>query len=250
MQSPRKILFMLALALAAAALNPLPAGAQTASHRQALPTAAWGTPTSAAGQPLGIGQWVYVAPIPTAGPGQLPTTGYVYGPTFFPEGERGVVGLATDAGGPIAGIQVEGATAKLATIRYNWSPGTFYYLVAYHLGNGRWGGWVYDNTAATWTPIGAVQAAAPGLLSNSSVTVVSGAQGGPAAPFGQEGPAVGQPCSAFPRVDAYFYPPVLYWETTAVVSTVASLNPFPGDCPTAATMEYDWAHFRLGSLAP
>lgn len=202
-----------------------------------------------ADRPLGIGQWVYVAPIPRAGPGQLATTGYVYGPTFFPEGERGVIGLSSDAGGPIAGIQVEGATAELATIRYAWSPGTFYYLLAYHLGNGLWGGWVYDNTASVWTYIGSVQAAKPGLLSNLSVTVVSGAQGVPAAAFGQEGPAVASPCSAFPRVDAYFYTPILYWETTYAVSTVQSLRPFPGDCPATATMEGDWAHFVLGSPA-
>ena len=249
MKSPRKILFMLALALAAAALNPLPAGAETAYRRQALPTVAWGAAMPSADRPVGIGQWVYVAPNPPAGPGQLPTTGYVYGPTFFPEGERGVIGLSSDASGPIAGIQVEGATAKRATIRYNWAPGTFYYLLAYHLGNGRWGGWVYDNTAATWTVIGAVQADKPGLLSNLSVTVVGGAQGGTTAPFDQEGPAVALPCSAFPRVDAYFYPPVLYWEATTAVSTVMSVHPFPGDCPTQTTLEYDWVHFRLGSPA-
>ena len=53
-----------------------------------------------------------------------------------------------------------------------------------------------------------------------------------------------------PRVDAYFYPPVLYSATATVVSTVASLNPFPGDCPTqGTTMENVWAHFRLGSPA-
>ena len=251
MKSPRKISFTLplALALAVATLNPLPAGAQAVYRRQAMPTASWGATLPSAELPFGIGQWVYVAPIPPAGPGQLATTGYAYGPTFFVEGERGVIGLARDANGPIAAIQVEGATAKRTTIRYNWSPGNFYYLFAYEVGNGQWGGWVFDNTASAWTVIGSVQAAKPGPLRTQSVTVVSGAQGGPTAAFAQEGPAVALPCSAFPRVDAYFYPPVLYTATTSVVSTVASLNPFPGDCATQTTIENVWAHFRLGSPA-
>lgn len=248
MKSPRKILFMLALALAAAALNPLPAGAQTVHRRQSMPTAAWTAAMPTADRPVGLSQWLYVA-IPPAGPSQLSSTGYVYGPTFFPEGERGVIGLTRDASGPIAAIQVEGATVKRTTIRYNWSPGTFYFLLAYHIGGGAWGGWVYNNTSQVWTYIGSVQADKPGLLSNLSVTVVSGAQGAPTAPFAQEGPAVAAPCSAFPRVDAYFYPAVLYSETTAVISTVASLKPFPGDCPTTVTTEYGWAHFKLGSPA-
>ncbi len=78
---------------------------------------------------------------------------------------------------------------------------------------------------------------------------MSGAQGTPSAAFGQEGPAVALPCSAFPRVDAYLYSPVVYSETTSVVSTVASTKPFPGDCPTTVVMESGWAHLTLGSPA-
>jgi hypothetical protein len=239
------ITFALALALAAATLNPLAASAATGTHRQAMPTASWSAAPPSATGALGLGQWVYVAPIPPAAAGEMPTTGYAYGGTFFPEGERGVIGLSSDASGPIAGIQVEGATAKLTTIRYNWSPGTFYYLLVYSLGNGQWGGWVYDNTSTIWTYIGAVQAAKPGLLSSLSVTVISGAQGAPAAAFGQEGPAVAS-CSAFRLVDAYFYPAVMYWDGAAVVSTVQSLSAFPGDCPAGATMDQGWVHIHLG----
>ncbi len=248
MKSPRKILFILALALATAALNPFPAGAQTVTRRQALPTASWTATMPSAERPVAIGQWVYVAPIPAA-PKQLSSTSYLYGSTFFPTGERGLIGLSRDAGGPIAGIQVEGATAKRATIRYNWSPGTFYYLLAYDLGDRQWGGWVYDYTSTVWTFIGSVQTDAPGVLSKLSVTGVSGAQGVPSAAFGQEGPTVALPCSAFHRVDAYYYSPIVYSETTAVVSTVASTNPFPGDCPTTVVMESGWVHFTLGSPA-
>lgn len=253
MKTRRGILFALVLVFglaAAAAVNPLAASAQVGNHRQAVPSTGWGAPMATPDLPVGIGQWVYVAPIPEAGPGQMATTGYVYGPTFFPDGANGVVGLSSDAEGPIAGIKVESpANSPAATIRYDWSPGKFYFLLAYHLGDGWWAGWVYDNAAAVWTPIGAVRAATPALLHNLSMSIVYGAQGAPTVPFGQEGASVEQ-CSAFPRVDAYFYPPILYWETTFAVSAPGDVSYYPWDCPTEATTEYGWAHFRLGSLPP
>jgi hypothetical protein len=51
-------------------------------------------------------------------------------------------------------------------------------------------------------------------------------------------------------VDAYFYPPVMYYETYVALGELDTPIPrFAGDCPTEATVEYDWAHARLGSVA-
>jgi hypothetical protein len=224
-------------------------------RNQAVPVVDWIAPGT---EPLdGIGQWVYVAPIPAAGPAQLPTTGYVYGPTFLPtiggqNVNQGIVGLSTDDAGPIAGIQIFGSPDPApVTIRYDWSPGRLYYLVAYHLGDQVWGGWVYDHATSEWTYVGSKQASVDtGLLRPESGTAVLGAQGGPIPAFDRgTPPAVAGPCTSFPRVDAYFFPPIGYRGTTLSEATLDLSRPATGDCPTETTVEDGWLHFRLGSPA-
>ncbi|MEA2842989.1 MAG: hypothetical protein QOJ69_660 [Actinomycetota bacterium] len=253
MNARRGLLCGLVLGLAVAAFNPLTASAQLATHRQSVASPGWAAPWPAYPEhPFGIGQWVYVAPIPPAGPAQLPTTGYVYGLSFVTEGASGVIGLSSDAEGPIAGIKMAASSPNpsLATIRYDWSPGKFYFLLAYHLGNGLWAGWVYDNAASAWTPIGAVQSPTAGHLSLLSVNTLYGARGAPTTGFAQDGADTEQPCRAFPRVDAYFYPPVHFWQSTFALSTMGGGFGFgSGDCLTEATREFDWVHVRLGSPA-
>ncbi len=252
MRSRRGILGALVLvsALSGVALNPMAASAQVETHAQAVPSARWGVPTQELAN--GIGQWVYVAPIPAAGQDQLATTGYHYGPIFFPKDANAIVALSTDEQGPIAGISINGSGPypSTAIIRYDWSPGKFYYLLAYHLGGTLWAGWVYDHAASTWTVIGAVEAPTSGLLHNLSRSEVRGAQGRPGTPFGGwSGGANSQPCTAFPRVDAYSYPPVMYYGTTFTLAQLDSVHRESGaDCPTEDSVEHGWFHVRLGTL--
>jgi hypothetical protein len=238
----------LALGMASIALSPAPASAYPHFGElfQRTPVTNWAVPGA---EPLdGIGVWVYVAPIPTAGPAQLPSDGYVYGLDFsaprLPTEPGGLIGLSRDDQGPIAGIRL----STTVTIPYAWSPGNFYYLLVYQLGEGLWGGWVYDAASSTWTFIGASHTGAgPGLLNASwNSTRVHGAVGQPVAPFSQHGisPVVG--CRSFPVVDAYFYPPVGYRGTTTTQSTLTETSPNIGDCPTEATVEQDWVHIHLG----
>ena len=234
--------------LAGAALAPVAASAQVGTHSQSVRSATWGV--ASAERPNGIGQWVYVAPVPAAGPDQLATTGYLYGPTFFPEASNGIVALSTDDQGPVAGISIHGSgpDPRTAIIRYDWSPGKFYYLLAYHLGDKLWAGWVYDHAASTWTVIGAVEAPTSDLLHTLSSSSVRGSGGVPGPPFVGWLGNISGPCSAFPRVDAYFYPPVFYFGTTFTLAQSLGFTPDGDDCPTEATVEYDWAHVQLGAL--
>jgi hypothetical protein len=249
---------VLVVGAVAVALGPSPVSAVAVQNYQAVPVVDWIAPGT---EPLdGIGQWVYVPPIPAPGPGQLPTTGYVYGPTFLlgiggPNAtvSQGTVGLSTDAEGPIAGIQVITSTSNEApiTIRYDWSPGKLYYLVAYHLGDRVWGAWVYDHAASVWTFIGSQQAyVGSGLLRPESGTAILGAEGTPIPAFHRgTPPIVAGPCTSFPRVDAYFFPPIGYRGTTLSEATLDLSRPALGHCPTETTVEDGWVHFRLGSPA-
>ena len=135
MRSRRGILGALVLVagLAGAALAPVAASAQVGTHRQSVRSATWGVPS--AERPNGIGQWVYVAPVPAAGPDQLATTGYLYGPTFFPEASSGIIGVdrrsrpTTEAPSPGSRSTATSGPERArstATIRYDWSPGKFY----------------------------------------------------------------------------------------------------------------------------
>ena len=195
-------------------------------------------------------------PAPDARTGPDLHDGYVYGPSFIPidaangGGYEGTVGLSTDAQRPIAGIDLNW-TGQLVTIRYDWSPGKFYYLFVHHLGDARWGGWVFDHAASAWTFIGSVQANLSGQqLRPWTGTAVLGAEGANIPAFQRlPMPPLTGTCESFPRVDAYFYPMVVYRGTDFAVSTLDMSRPSIGECATETTFEQGWAHFRLGSLA-
>lgn len=221
-----------------------------AAHIQRVPQVVWTAPGP--GLLDGIGQWVYVAPIPPAGLQQQPTTGYVYGLGFGSSGGRGTVGLSRDSQGGIAGIQLvppSGGNPAPVTVRYDWSPGKFYFLLAYHLEGDAWGGWVYDDAASSWTFVGTVQpAAGTGLFGASGVITVGGAQSETRPAFSQVAlGAIPGTCRAFPQVDAYFYPPVGYRGTAMTLATFTEGTYGLGDCPAQFTFEADWLHIRLGS---
>jgi hypothetical protein len=244
------LLGLMALASASVGIGPSYASQYFAAHIQRVPQVLWTVPGP---EPLdGIGQWVYVAPIPPAGPVQQPTTGYVYGLGFSSSGGRGTLGLSRDGQGGIAGIQLvppSGGDPAPVTVRYDWSPGKFYFLLAYHLEGDAWAGWVLDNAASAWTFVGTVQApAGSGLLAPTSVTTVGGAESQTRPAFSQValGAASGT-CRVFPQVDAYFYPPVGYRGTATAQATLTEGTYRLGDCPTQLTVEADWAHIRLGS---
>jgi hypothetical protein len=242
------------LGLGVAAVAPSPASGAVAADQskyQSVPIVDWMSP----GELLdGVGQWIYVAPIPPPGPTQVPPTGYVYGPSFVVadqvngDDREGTVGLSTDDQGPIAGIQVNFTDA--VTIRYDWSPGKFYFLFAHHVGGGDWGGWVFDHAASSWTFIGSTPSFPAGQkLRQYSGDVVRGAEGStvPAFHRGGSSPVEGE-CSAFPRVDAYYYPMVAYRGSDFALSTLDLSRSSFGNCLTETTFEQGWAHFRVGSL--
>jgi len=219
-----------------AALAPA-ATAQTASQTQDSPISVWDQP----GTDLldGVGSWVYVAPEAAPGPSQGSPGSYEYLLSFaYPGLHVGFIGLATRPEGRFVGLVLAtDPSTPAVTVPFDWQPGRFYYLLVYHLGGDTWGGWVYDYGAGTWTFVG--QVVAPpgwGLITPSSRTLVD-----------LKDPITAPTCSAYPRTDAYFFPPVGYRGTSFSVASLRLNYVQPGDCPSATTMEYGWAHYRLGA---
>ncbi len=213
------------------------ATAQTADKTQDVPISVWDQP----GPELldGVGAWVYIAPQAPPSANQGSPDGYEYLLSFaYPGLNVGFIGLSTRPEGRFAGLTlVTNAGVPPATVPFDWSPGHFYYLLVYHLGGGQWGGWVYDYSASSWTFVGQVAAPAGwGLLTPSSRTLVD-----------QKDQITAPTCADYPRTDAYFYPPVGYRGTSFTVATLRFNYVQPGECPSQTTMEYGWAHYRLGA---
>jgi hypothetical protein len=216
-----------------------------AGHFQRSPRVDWTVPGET---PLdGIGQWLYVAPIPPAGPEQQPLTAYVYGMGFETTLGRGVLGLSRDGQGPIAGIQPT-HNSPAVTIRYDWLPGRFYFLLVYHAAGDGWTGWIFDDAASAWTIVGTAQGpVGAGLLKPASVTEVRGSQGTPQPAFSPLGPGPARgTCRAFPQVDVYVSAPVGYRGAAMTPGVHAATGFGLGDCPTQFSLEEGWGHLRIG----
>jgi hypothetical protein len=121
-----------------------------------------------------------------------------------------------------------------------WSAGRFYFAFVHQLAPGTWGAWVYDNTAATWVPVGQLSLpAAWGKLSPTSVTTVQW--------YG----AAALSCAGYPRADVLFSPPTGYVGPTATTATLSETTQLPGDCATDTSVEHGvWARYRPGVTSP
>ena len=147
--------------------------------------------------------------VPRAGAGQLPPS-YLYA-HYFPFTQSpsaiGVIGLVTSAGTKLAAFGiVDGAgQAHTVGVPFDWLVGLAYYLFAAQLSPTSFGGWVYDQTAASWTFIGQVDLpAAIGKIAPATITqtIWFGPTGGTCR--GSPGP---RPTSTRPRATPAGPPP-------------------------------------------
>jgi hypothetical protein len=204
----------------------------------------------------GVGTWIYVDPPGTPGPNQLSNRDYVYEELFaINHGGHGAIGLGADAGGPLVGLRLDppgvfDPAIPPVTVRYPWQPGRIYFLLAYALGGGQIGGWVYDLGAATWTYFGSIQAPADwGNFHPGSAATVHGARGMPLpSPFSPEPlstPGVAD-CSQFPRAGVWFSQPY-GWRGTTPVSPYLDANDPTFGCPSQTETANGWFHQTLGT---
>jgi hypothetical protein len=232
------------LTLLVGASTALPASAQVAAtpKTQEVPSNTWRQPN-----PNGfydaLGTWVYVAPQPQTGAGQLSGGNYEYPVTFvFDHLRVGELTLATGPSGNVARVSltdlVNGPTLS-TQIAYDWSPGRFYFLYTQHLGGDEWGAWVMDWAAGTWTYIGSLHTpTAWGSMVNVGLTSARWA------------PTAARPttCSGYARTDAYFFPTLEYVGSQYTVGTADGQSVTQGDCPSQTeTLPNGWIHYRLGA---
>jgi hypothetical protein len=186
----------------------------------------------------GLGAYLYIAPEPAADPSQLPAA-YDYVLEFSYEAAQVPGGIGLGSQGPGGAKFAALATGGSGTVilPYEWSPGRLYFLFAHGLGDGAWGGWVLDVWAEQWTFIG--QGSTPvewGRLSPTSWTEVS-----------WEGDSESlNPCSAYPRTDAYFTPAFGVRDGSFTLGTAAGEFVQPDGCPAEISTVLGWAHYRLG----
>jgi len=222
--------------IAAGASETFTAGPAKAVER--VPYSVWNQPTTTALD--GVGTWVDTVNEPAASAGQVPPE-YLYGHSFrfTASAASGVVGLVTGPAGKSAVLSIVGpdGAGYNAGIAFNWSAGHLYYLFVYGVAPGVWAAFVHDYSSADWTPIGSLTLPpAWGKLSSTTTTT--------AAWYGAAAPA----CSAYPRADVIFSPPVGYVGSAATLATSAGTATTTGDCPTETSVEFGvWARYRLGT---
>lgn len=188
----------------------------------------------------GTGSWMGMVNEPAAGPGQLPPSYlYVHSFTFANSASVGAVGLAADPSGRYAVFAVNGVDGapRVAVAPFNWQAGRFYFPFVYQTAPGQWGAWVYDYTAAAWTPIGVFNLPATwGALTQDTATGM--AWYGPSATG----------CAAYPRADAVFYPPTDYYGTTPQSAEPSQTTVTAGDCPTQTSVVAGaWQRSEMGT---
>jgi len=197
--------------------------------------------TQASPTPLdGVGMWLATLDDPTATPGQQ-APNYLYGVSFgfTSSSARGVLGLGTGPAGKTAVLTVIGPSGapQSVTVPFAWTVGRFYFLFVNQYDAGTWGAAVYDLTANTWTPIGALSLPIGwGKLLPTTVTALF--------PLGSP-PAT---CAAHPRADVFIHAP------TAFVGGVASDQAFVqgGTTDGACASEHaispgGWIRYRTGT---
>jgi hypothetical protein len=151
----------------------------------------------------------------------------------------GQIALETFGGGKFASLVIsdeEEDRQHSVRIPFPWQAGRFYFPLVYRLGEGVWGGWVYDHTAGAWSFIGAVLVPARlGKLESASATGVA-----------WDGPDQAS-CTAYPPADVVRMAPVGFVGGTAVQSHLAERDTIPGDCPGFVTeFAPDWDRYSVG----
>ncbi|MEA2685295.1 MAG: serine protease [Actinomycetota bacterium] len=198
---------------------------------QQTPYSVWLQPATT---PLdGFGNWVAVATDPVAAAGQV-APNYLFGDYFGFESNPalGFVGLTTTPEGKFA---VFSAPTQSIRVPLNWSANRFYFLFVFRLAPGSWGAWVYDDTAATWIPIGVLTL--PTAWGRAApVTVAAAPWLGPAGPG----------CSLYPRADVFFSPPLGYVGATVRSGTLSTSGVLPGTCPPTISQVGPWIRYQVG----
>jgi hypothetical protein len=229
-------LAILGVTVAAGLLAP-PAMGQT-SVSLAVPLTVW-----AAQPPVlldAIGSWLATVNDPTAGPGQA-IPDYSYWHEFiFPNSESfGQIALETFGGGKFASLVIsdeEEGRVHSVRVPFSWQAGRFYFPLVYRLGDGIWGGWVYDHTAGAWSFIGAVLV--PVRLSKLESTSATGVAWNGADQAS---------CTAYPLADVVRMAPVGFVGAIQVQSHLAERQTLPGDCPGFVTeFAPDWDRYSVG----
>jgi len=205
------------------------------------PYSVWAQPAPTALD--GMGTWLVPANDPVAGTGQA-AAAYVYGQVLWFTGSSAVaiLGLTTGPAGKTAVWTVKGPDGRShdASVPFNWTAGSAYFVWVYRFSPGVWGAYAYDATAKTSTPIGQLTLPdAWGKLSPTSVTTV-----------GWLGSAASA-CSAYPYAEVFVYPAIGFVGTTPTVASLAAKGSGVGDCPTQTSIEPGvWARSRVGAPAP
>ncbi|MGH9278448.1 MAG: hypothetical protein ACRD12_10150, partial [Acidimicrobiales bacterium] len=223
-------------------LTPTAHGISFVSLRAApeTPWSAWAHAAPPFARLDGLGTWMVPVDDPVAAPGQTPPS-YLYAQMvgFTNDPAIGLIGLVKGPSGKYAQLAVrhgDGHWDSVA-IPFHWQANRFYFPLVYEVGPGTWGGWVYDHTAATWSPIGTIQLSpnAGKLRTQSFTTVV------------WTGPTVAG-CAELSRADVLMHPPIGYyggWTTT--VGTPDGWGEHPGGCPAEMSTVADvWTRYEVG----
>ena len=188
----------------------------------------------------GLGTFVYVAQPAPSGPTQGSPSGYDYSLTFHTEDNSfGVLALGHQNGQKVAGFGVIPSTL-VATVPYDWKYGQIYYLLTYRLSLTQWGAWVYDWSAASWSLI-AVQTVpqTTGRMLPEATTMVNYETS--ATP-----PNMDTTCAYYPRIDAFFTPPMGWRGEVITTATFKENAGFDGECKSTATTINGWRWYTLG----
>lgn len=219
------------------ALGTPPATAQVAVEPE-VDISGWSAPSSMDG----VGSWLATVNDPVAGPGQSPPA-YAYVHFFYFENSDafGLIALEVDAGQKSATFAIYNPADDSFvgnSVPFNWTAGRLYFPLVYGLGNGVWGGWVYDHAAASWTFIdGRTVPSSWGKLRGLSATTVLWT--------GDPLPS----CSAYPLADVMRYPPYGFVAGTVATSVALGVETIPGDCPVQTSSHEGWARYRVGAGA-
>lgn len=212
-----------------------PATAQAVVEPEA-DVSVWNAPSSLDG----VGSWLATVNDPLAGPGQSPPSyAYLHFFSFENSDAFGFIALEVDGGQKLATFAIYNpADANFVgnSVPFNWTAGRLYFPLVYWLGDGVWGGWVYDHAAVSWTFIdGEAVPASWGKLKGVSATTVLW---------------TGDPlssCSAYPLADVMRYPPYGFVAGTVATSVPLGVNTVPGDCPVQTSSHEGWARYRVGA---
>lgn len=229
---------ILVLATLASTVGPATA---VAPPNQASPYSVWVQPGT--GNLDGLGNFLYVAP-PAPGATQASPLSYAYTLRFnFEGGSSGLVAVAYKDGQRVTGFITPGNETTFTP--YNWAYGHIYYLLTYRLSPTQWGAWIYDWSAGTWTLIGVqTVAGSVGRMLPASYTSVQFWEPAPA-------PAADpNTCAYYPRIDAFWYPPMGWRGDVITNATLQSTETVSQQCAiNGVTTENGWQHYTLGTPA-